>query len=69
MTAESDHATLAKMMTQKQVTPRLGHWLDKLAEFDLVAKHIPGRVNNVADAISRRRDLVKEGDPKETEGE
>lgn len=42
VTVESDHATLAKMMTLKQVTPRLGHWLDKLAEFDLVVKHIPG---------------------------
>lgn len=52
VTVESDHATLARMMTQKQVTPRLGYWLDKLVEFDREVKHIPGKLNNVADAIS-----------------
>ncbi|PHJ24296.1 retrotransposon ty3-gypsy subclass, partial [Cystoisospora suis] len=32
---ETDHATSGKMLTQKNVTPRLGCWLDKLADFEI----------------------------------
>ncbi|PHJ18031.1 retrotransposon ty3-gypsy subclass, partial [Cystoisospora suis] len=32
---ETDHATLGRMLTQKSVTPRLGYWLDKPADFDI----------------------------------
>ncbi|PHJ17658.1 retrotransposon ty3-gypsy subclass, partial [Cystoisospora suis] len=32
---ETDHATLGRMLTQKNVTPRLGYWLAKLADSDI----------------------------------
>lgn len=66
-TVESAHATLAGMMTQKQVTLRLGYWPDKLAEF-LEIRHIPGRLRSVSDAISGRPVLAKREEPEsETE--
>ncbi|PHJ14910.1 retrotransposon ty3-gypsy subclass, partial [Cystoisospora suis] len=58
VTVETDHATLSRMLTQKQVTTRLGYWLDKLADFDVKEVYKPGKQNVVADAISRRPDLV-----------
>ena len=58
VTVETDHATLGRMLTQKQVTTRLGYWLDKLADFNLKVVYKPGKNNVVADAISRRQDLV-----------
>ncbi|PHJ19032.1 reverse integrase domain protein, partial [Cystoisospora suis] len=41
-----------------KVTPRLGKWLDKLAEFNLEIKYKPGSANVVADGLSRRQDYV-----------
>lgn len=32
--AETDHAALSRTLTRK-VTPRLGYWIDKLADFNL----------------------------------
>ncbi|PHJ16638.1 disease resistance protein, partial [Cystoisospora suis] len=54
VTVETDHATLSRMLTQKKVTPRLGYWIDKLADFNLKVVYKPGNQNVVADAISRR---------------
>ncbi|PHJ15504.1 reverse transcriptase, partial [Cystoisospora suis] len=54
VTVETDHATLGRMLVQKEVSTRLGYWLDKLAEFNLNVIYKPGRQNVVADAISRR---------------
>ncbi|PHJ19038.1 transposon ty3-i gag-pol, partial [Cystoisospora suis] len=51
---ETDHATLGRMLTQKNVTPRLGYWLDKLADFEIEVVYKPGKQNVVADALSRR---------------
>ncbi|PHJ19706.1 retrotransposon ty3-gypsy subclass [Cystoisospora suis] len=58
VTVETDHATLSRMLTQNQVTSRLGYWLDKLADFNIKIVYKPGKQNVVADAISRRPDLV-----------
>ncbi|PHJ19682.1 retrotransposon nucleocapsid protein [Cystoisospora suis] len=43
VTVETDHATLSRMLTQKQVTSRLGYWLDKLAEFNIKIVYKPGK--------------------------
>lgn len=55
---QTDHATLARIFKQRQVSPRLGYWLDKLAEYELRIEHVPGKENQVADAISRRPDFA-----------
>ncbi|PHJ19523.1 retrotransposon ty3-gypsy subclass [Cystoisospora suis] len=55
---ETDHATLGRMLTQKNVTPRLGYWLDKLADFDIEVVYKPRKQNVVADALSRRPDFI-----------
>ncbi|PHJ15615.1 retrotransposon ty3-gypsy subclass, partial [Cystoisospora suis] len=55
--AETDHATLSRILQQKQVTSRLGYWLDKLADFNIKVVYRPGKHNVVADAISRRQDF------------
>ncbi|PHJ15450.1 dna rna polymerase, partial [Cystoisospora suis] len=55
---ETDHATLGRMLTQKNVMPRLGYWLDKLADFDIEVVYKPGKQNVVADALSRRPDFI-----------
>ncbi|PHJ18538.1 transposon ty3-g gag-pol polyprotein, partial [Cystoisospora suis] len=55
---ETDHATLSRILQQKQVTSRLGYLLDKLADFDINIVYKPGKQNVVVDAISRRQDFV-----------
>ncbi|PHJ18930.1 retrotransposon protein [Cystoisospora suis] len=55
---ETYHATLGRMLSQKNVTPRLGYWLDKLADFDIEVVYKPGKQNVVADALSRRPDFA-----------
>ncbi|PHJ15096.1 retrovirus-related pol polyprotein from transposon, partial [Cystoisospora suis] len=57
VTVQTDHATLSRMLSQRNVTPRLGYWIDKLADFNLKVVYKPGKQNLVADAISRRPDL------------
>lgn len=58
---ETDHATLGRLLQQKDVAPRLGYWLDNLAVLNLEVVYRPEK-QNVADAISRRPRLC-ERDP------
>ncbi|PHJ19134.1 retrotransposon ty3-gypsy subclass [Cystoisospora suis] len=58
VTTETDHATLGRILKQKNVTTRLGYWLYKLADFNINAVYKPGKQNVVADAISRRQDYI-----------
>ncbi|PHJ20548.1 retrotransposon ty3-gypsy subclass [Cystoisospora suis] len=55
---ETDHATLGRILTQKNVTPRLGYWLDKLPDFDMEEVYKPGKQNVVAEALSRRSNFM-----------
>ncbi|PHJ20278.1 gag-pol polyprotein, partial [Cystoisospora suis] len=55
---ETDHATLSRILKQRQVNPRLGYWLDKILDFNIEVIYKPGRQNVVADAISRRPDFL-----------
>ena len=55
---ETDHATLSRILKQREVNPRLAYWLDKILDFNIEVVYKPGRQNVVADAISRRPDFV-----------
>ncbi|KAG7674175.1 hypothetical protein KSW81_006007 [Nannochloris sp. 'desiccata'] len=56
VTVLSDHMGLSTFLTKKGIkeTRRHMRWKDFLAEFDIQIKHIAGRDNVVADALSRR---------------
>jgi hypothetical protein len=54
----TDHASLLHLQSQKNLNQRQIRWLFKLQDFDLKFVHLPGRLNTVADALSRRPDYT-----------
>lgn len=58
VTVENGHATLGRMLTQKRVITKLRYSIDKLAGFNLEFVYEPGRNDAVADAITRRQDII-----------
>ena len=49
---------LLYFQTQKKLSPKQARWQDFLAEFDMCIEYKPGRTNLVADALSRKAELV-----------
>ena len=49
-----DHCGLKYLFDQPNLNPRQAIWLDFLCEFDFEIKHIKGKENKVADALSRK---------------
>lgn len=58
VTIETDHATLRRILKQRQDNARLGYRLDKILDSNTEAAHKPGKQNVAADAISRRPGFV-----------
>ncbi|KAE8692821.1 cytochrome P450 78A7-like [Hibiscus syriacus] len=52
-----DNVANSYFLTQKKLSPKQARWQEFLAEFDLSLEHKPGKVNSVADALSRRCDM------------
>ena len=52
----TDHDSLKYHKTMPNLSGRLARWIEKMAEFDYMLQHIPGKDNVVADALSRRVD-------------
>nr|XP_016468060.1 PREDICTED: uncharacterized protein LOC107790623 [Nicotiana tabacum] len=50
--------TERRYTTQKKLTPKQARWKDFLAEFDYAVEYKPGKVNVVADALSRKAELA-----------
>ena len=50
---QTDHASLQYLTTQDHLTPRQVRWLERLIDFDFKIVHISGKINLVADALSR----------------
>uniref|UniRef100_A0A388MA01 Reverse transcriptase domain-containing protein n=1 Tax=Chara braunii TaxID=69332 RepID=A0A388MA01_CHABU len=52
----SDHETLQWLKTQAKMTPKLTRWAAEIDQYDFELKHVKGKYNVVADALSRRAD-------------
>ena len=50
----TDHKSLKYIFTQKEINMRQRRWLELLVDYDLEINYHPGKVNNVADALSRK---------------
>ena len=57
----SDHKNLTFFSTLRILKQRHARWAEILSEFDFVLCYKPGMMNPVADALSRRSDLVPKG--------
>jgi transposase InsO family protein len=52
-TARSDHSALKWLQSFREPTGQVARWIERLAEFDYVIQHRPGRLHGNADALSR----------------
>ncbi|KZV13543.1 CCHC-type integrase [Dorcoceras hygrometricum] len=50
----SDHKSLKYLFTQSDLNMRQRRWLDLLKDFDCEIQYQPGKLNQVADALSRK---------------
>ena len=50
----TDHCGLKYLFDQHTLNARQARWLEFLCEFDFEIKHIRGKENKIADALSRK---------------
>lgn len=64
----SDHRSLQHLNTQPHLSDRQARWVEKLSDFEFAIRYVPGSVNVVADALSRRTDYEDEPSPAQDSG-
>ena len=52
----TDHMSLKHFLTQPRLSARQARWAEFMQEFNMNITHRPGKLNNAADALSRRPD-------------
>ncbi len=57
----TDHQALTFLLTQRHVSPMMYRWIELVCSFDFVVKHVPGKENVIADALSRQYEKWKVG--------
>ena len=55
---KTDNTAVSHFLTQPKLNARQARWQEKLAEFDVAFEYKAGATNHVADALSRRAQLV-----------
>ena len=53
-----DHMSLKNLFDQPRLNAKQDKWLESLCEFDFEIKHVKGKENKVADALSRKFHVV-----------
>ncbi|KAG3051511.1 hypothetical protein PI125_g26281 [Phytophthora idaei] len=56
----TDHASLRTAVKSPHISQRMARWLSLFAEYDFRVEYKLGRLNVVADALSRRPDYASE---------
>ena len=50
----SNHRSLQHLNTQPNLTDRQARWVEKLSDFEFRFEYLKGKINGVADSLSRR---------------
>ena len=65
---ETDHKPLLSLMKKPYHNARIERWMSLLQQYDMIIKHIPGKENTTADALSRypvdTPDVAEEDEPR-----
>jgi hypothetical protein len=56
----TDHSSLTNFFNQSSLNARQARWTTFLSEFDFEMKHLKGKENRVADALSRKLHCIYE---------
>jgi hypothetical protein len=54
----TDHCVLRHLFDQPKLNSRKARWMDLLSEFDFEIKHIKGKENRVANALSKSIKMI-----------